>query len=159
MKSKKKVLVTLLCAALLVFASVMGTLAYLQSQTATATNTFTVGAITATLDEAKVDLYGKAMKGEAFVDDVKDADRRTTNTYKLIPGHTYVKDPTIHIAKGSEECYVFVKVVDQITAIQDTDTVAAVTGGLAGIMYGFDGIPKEWIETLRGKDIIENCLF
>lgn len=41
----------------------------------------------------------------------------------------------------------------------DTDTVAAVAGGLAGIMYGMDGIPKEWIEGLRGKDIINKCLF
>lgn len=41
----------------------------------------------------------------------------------------------------------------------DTDTVGAVTGGLAGIMYGMEGIPKEWIETLRGKEIIEKCLF
>lgn len=41
----------------------------------------------------------------------------------------------------------------------DTDTVAAVTGGLAGIMYGYESIPEEWIETLRGKDIIEECLF
>lgn len=41
----------------------------------------------------------------------------------------------------------------------DTDTVAAVTGGLAGIMYGFKGIPEEWIEGLRGKDTIEGCLF
>ena len=41
----------------------------------------------------------------------------------------------------------------------DTDTVAAVTGGLAGIMYGYGSIPKEWLETLRGKEIIERCLF
>lgn len=41
----------------------------------------------------------------------------------------------------------------------DTDTVGAVTGGLAGIMYGLDGIPKEWIEALRGKEIINSCLF
>lgn len=41
----------------------------------------------------------------------------------------------------------------------DTDTVAAVTGGLAGIMYGMSGIPEEWIKTLRGKEIIEKCLF
>ena len=30
----------------------------------------------------------------------------------------------------------------------DTDTTAAVTGGLAGLLYGFDGIPKEWVEKL-----------
>lgn len=41
----------------------------------------------------------------------------------------------------------------------DTDTVAAVAGGLAGIIYGFNGIPVEWIDSLKGKDIIENCLF
>lgn len=42
---------------------------------------------------------------------------------------------------------------------RDTDTVGAVTGGLAGIIYGYEGIPAEWIETLRGKDMIEECLF
>lgn len=41
----------------------------------------------------------------------------------------------------------------------DTDTVAAVAGGLAGIVYGLEGIPAEWIEALRGKEIIEACLF
>lgn len=41
----------------------------------------------------------------------------------------------------------------------DTDTVGAVAGGLAGIIYGTEGIPPEWIESLKGKDIIENCLF
>ena len=41
----------------------------------------------------------------------------------------------------------------------DTDTVGAVTGGLAGIMYGLEGIPKEWIDTLRGKELINSCLF
>ena len=42
---------------------------------------------------------------------------------------------------------------------RDTDTVGAVAGGIAGIIYGFEGIPTEWLETLRGKDIIEECLF
>lgn len=41
----------------------------------------------------------------------------------------------------------------------DTDTTAAVAGALAGAMYGFDSIPSEWLETLRGRDIIEACLF
>lgn len=41
----------------------------------------------------------------------------------------------------------------------DTDTTACVAGGLAGIMYGYDAIPPTWIEALRGKDIIERCLF
>lgn len=36
----------------------------------------------------------------------------------------------------------------------DTDTTACVTGGLAGILYGFDAIPKRWYEALRGKEEI-----
>ena len=42
---------------------------------------------------------------------------------------------------------------------EDTDTVAAVAGGLAGIIYGMEGIPAEWIEKLRGKEVIKKCLF
>ena len=42
---------------------------------------------------------------------------------------------------------------------RDTDTTACVAGALAGAVYGYDAIPVEWIDTLRGKDIIEACLF
>lgn len=41
----------------------------------------------------------------------------------------------------------------------DTDTVGAVAGGLAGIIYGLEGIPHKWLDSLKGKDIIENSLF
>ncbi len=41
----------------------------------------------------------------------------------------------------------------------DTDTTAAVAGALAGIVYGADAIPGEWLALLRGKDVIEACLF
>ncbi len=34
----------------------------------------------------------------------------------------------------------------------DTDTTACVTGGLAGIAFGFDNIPQRWYKKLRGKD-------
>ena len=37
----------------------------------------------------------------------------------------------------------------------DTDTTAAVTGGLAGLLYGFDGIPKGWMERLTRVEDIE----
>lgn len=38
----------------------------------------------------------------------------------------------------------------------DTDTTAAVTGGLAGIYYGLETIPPEWVETIARKDEILN---
>ena len=38
----------------------------------------------------------------------------------------------------------------------DTDTTGAVTGGLAGLLYGFDNIPTNWTEQIARKDDIEN---
>lgn len=40
----------------------------------------------------------------------------------------------------------------------DSDTTACVAGALAGAMYGYDSIPKGWVEQLRGKDVIEDSL-
>ena len=37
----------------------------------------------------------------------------------------------------------------------DADTVAAVAGGLAGALYGYDAIPKEWLNTLLRRDDVE----
>ena len=39
---------------------------------------------------------------------------------------------------------------------EDTDTVAAVAGGLAGALYGYDNIPEEWREKLINCEYIEN---
>ena len=38
---------------------------------------------------------------------------------------------------------------------QDTDTAAAVAGGLAGMIYGVEAIPVEWLETLKRRDYLE----
>ena len=113
---KNKILKTLGlfgCAILLVAVSIAGTVAYLTSTTGTVTNTFTVGSVNITLDEAKVDLYGVKADPEVRV--------TADNKYKLIPGHTYVKDPTVHVLEGSENCWLFVKVVNNISAIETTD--------------------------------------
>ena len=37
----------------------------------------------------------------------------------------------------------------------DTDTVGAVTGGLAGLHYGFDAIPSAWLSELQRRDWID----
>ena len=41
----------------------------------------------------------------------------------------------------------------------DTDTTAAVAGGLAGIMYGLEGIPDEWLSKMKSMDMIDRELF
>lgn len=92
---KSKVLLTLTCAALLVVASVMGTMAYL-TDSKTAVNTFTVGNVHINLDEANVDESGNVVGNE----------RTTGSAYHLIPGHSYVKDPTVTVLANSEASYV-----------------------------------------------------
>ena len=37
----------------------------------------------------------------------------------------------------------------------DTDTIAAVAGGLAGALYGYESIPKEWLDVLARREYIE----
>lgn len=104
MKTKSKALLLTLCAVLLVAASVLGTMAYLTS-TDTVENTFTVGNVQIKLDEAKVNPDGTA---------VTPAERVKANEYKLMPGHTYTKDPTVHVDANSEDSYIFVKVENGI---------------------------------------------
>ena len=110
---KTKAILMALCAVLLVAASVMGTLAYLTS-TDTVTNTFTVGKVAITLDEAPVDANGQKTNGP----------RRTSNEYHLLPGHRYDKDPIVHVAADSEDCYLFVKVENGIADIEAATTIA-----------------------------------
>ena len=40
----------------------------------------------------------------------------------------------------------------------DTDTVAAITGGLAGLYYGYDNIPDKWKVKLQKRDWIDSLL-
>lgn len=112
MKKTSKALLLSLCAVLLVTASVLGTMAYLTSQDQVV-NTFTVGNVAITLDEKDVD---NSTLGEN--------DRDKANAYKLMPGHNYEKDPIVHVDANSEDCYLFVKVVNEIANIEAEKTVA-----------------------------------
>lgn len=113
MKTARKAILLVLCAILLVVSAVMGTLAYL-TDTEAVTNTFTVGKVGIDLDEAKVNEYGETIAGEGRV---------KQNTYKLLPGHTYVKDPIVYVDENSESCYVFVKVENSIAQIEAATTI------------------------------------
>lgn len=111
----KKVLTLILCLVLVAALSVVGTLAYLTSSD-TVTNTFSVGKIEIKLDEYKTDEYGTADT---------TAKRVKENAYLLVPGHTYSKDPTVHVKSDSEAAYLFVKVTNGIAAIEADTTIAA----------------------------------
>ena len=115
MKKKTKALMLVLCAVLLVTASVLGTMAYLTSNDQVV-NTFTVGKVAITLDEAKVNADGTA---------VTPAERVKENTYHLLPGHTYTKDPTVHVQANSENSFIFVKVENGIARYEAGTTIAA----------------------------------
>jgi len=99
---KKKLLALCLVVVLAVTAVTGATLAYFTDTTEAVNNTFTMGKVEITLDEAKVDADGKEITGDG-------EDRVTTNTYtaKLVPGHEFDKDPTVHVSEGSEDSYIF----------------------------------------------------
>ncbi len=114
MKKNAKFLLTVVAALLLVTVTASMTIAYLTSSD-TVTNTFTVGNLSITLDETEVSEYGLS---------TGSAQRVQANTYKLIPGHEYTKDPTVHFAAKSEAAYLFVTVKNDIVAIEaSTDTI------------------------------------
>lgn len=92
----RKFLLMLSSALLLVSLTVGATVAYLTS-TDSVTNTFTVGKVNITMDETDVDEYGVAIENAARVEE---------NEYKLLPGHSYTKDPTITVTNGSEPAYI-----------------------------------------------------
>ncbi len=72
----------------------------------------------------------------------------------------YVLD-TLHAAKwcfantdNYRDC-----VLAAVNLGRDTDTTACVAGALAGAAYGIDAIPQEWLEAMRGREVLEATLF
>jgi ADP-ribosyl-[dinitrogen reductase] hydrolase len=46
-------------------------------------------------------------------------------------------------------------VVSAVRYGNDTDTTAAIAGGLAGVRWGIDGIPREWLTGLRDRGMVQ----
>jgi hypothetical protein len=95
------------------------TFAYLHNASDIVKNTFTVGKVDISLDEAKVNEDGKPVDEDGNIVALKDAPRVTKNEYKLLPGRIYTKDPTVYVEEGSEVCIVFVLIYipDSINAV------------------------------------------
>ena len=136
---KKKILLVGLLVVLVAAVSVGLTVAFLTSQDQV-TNTFTVGDVKIALDEAAVNENGEAIPG---------ADRVKANTYKLIPGHTYVKDPTVTVKAGSAESYV--RMLVNVTNSSAFDAVLP-NADLRAIFGGYDDSKWTYVKNTENAD-------
>ena len=127
--------------------SVYGTLAYL-SDNEQVVNTFTVGKVDITLDETKVDIDGQP---------TGETERVESNEYHLLPGHSYVKDPTVTVKAGSEESY-----IRAIVTLNKLSEITAIPS-----LGGEDFLPENfvtgwdrniWIPTAVAKDEAANTV-
>lgn len=117
MRTKTKALVLSLCAVLLVVTTAFVTMAFLTSQDSVQ-NTFTVGEVAVSLDELDVDNDRNTEDNKTYTVGEEKIVRDKANKYHLLPSETYVKDPTVHVAADSEDCFVYVKVTNGIAGAE-----------------------------------------
>lgn len=127
MKKITKALLLTLCAVLLVVGTVLGTLAYLTDRS-TVENTFTVGNVDIKVDESDVNENGE----QETTPEGETKPRVEENEYHLLPGETYIKDPTMTVLKGSEESY-----VRMMVTITHSNALKAI--------FGEDFLPEEFV--------------
>lgn len=118
MTLRKKLQITIVCLSVILCTLVTGTIAWLTDETDPVTNTFTPSNIDVELSETK---------------------GGTNKEFKMVPGATIEKDPTITVAANSEACWLFVK----IEKANDFDTFMEYSmadgwtalDGVAGVYY------------------------
>lgn len=104
---KRKTAVIITALVLLLGCFVGGTVAYLISETDMITNTFTVGNVKISLIEHD-----------------SNSLEVTSQDYPGVPGQSFKKDPTVKVESYSEDCYLFVKVVENNnTVLSDTKII------------------------------------
>lgn len=125
------------------------------------------GAITVTKgEESAVVEDGKAVIGDVTYEVTTDDEgnivvngkpagenpRVTENEYKLVPGKSYLKDPTVTVAAGSEESYVRVKVTfTNYTALQALATEGSYANVFAMLIPAAN--TTDW--TLYGTEVVD----
>lgn len=112
-----------------------GTLAYLTSKSDTITNTFTVGNVSISLTEHQYDEtnFAQVKKG---IDGTPVSVTDNGQSYKLIPGTIYYKDPTVTVDANSENCYLFVK----LEKLHNPDTYLEYTNKLTDGTSGWTAL-------------------
>lgn len=117
--------------------------------------------VQAAMDEA-FSYYGqdKSCHGElAYYEELVDIEELSKYEEEEIIGSGYVVD-SLHAAvwclvtsASYKEC-----VLKAVNLGDDTDTTAAIAGGLAGLYYGIEQIPGSWIEKIKGKEVIDKMI-
>lgn len=131
---KRKLIIALaLCLALAL--GIGGTMAYLTATTGPVVNTFTIGNVGLELKETKGDLVdGK-------------------HQFKMVPGNTIDKDPTVTVTAGSEDCWLFVKLVK--SANFDNYLTYAVDTS-EGAWTALDGHPGVYYREVKQADTVKS---
>ena len=98
------------------------------------------------INPAEIQLYHRLLKG---------------NIYELTDKSIYSSGYVLHTLEASIWCLLTTDSYGDATlkAVNlglDTDTTGAVTGGLAGLLYGFDKIPVKWVNQLARQSDIED---
>lgn len=125
----KKRTIALLMAAVMLFGVVTGgTIAWLSAEAETVTNTFTVGEIALELNESEL-IKNEDDEGEKTYT-LNEENRVQGNSYQLIPGTTYPKDPVVTITDSNVDCYLFVKFTenDAATYLEYTSALTSEAG-------------------------------
>ena len=147
MTTRKKLLIVL-CAvfalAAIIATSIFGTIAYMTSASKVS-NVFTVGNVFITLDESVVTSEG--------VIDTTATSRTDRNSYHLMPGKSYDKDPRITVQADTESCYLFLVTRNQITDIEVKNDSSKLTMAQQMVENGW-GIYKD---TTAGSRVWVYC--
>ena len=117
MRSKKsasqKLTVVLLSVILVLCCTIGGTLAWLSAESEAVTNTFTVGDINIKLQEYPFKKNADGSISTIELDENADPVQKI-ETYKVVPGGNQPKKPFVTVEKKSENCYVYVSIVNKL---------------------------------------------
>lgn len=98
-------------------------------------------------------------------DELRHFDRLFKRNIASLPSEQIASDGyVVHTLEAALWCIMKTSsysraVLKAVNLGRDTDTTAAVAGGLAGLLYGYETIPDEWMNVLaRRKDIENLCL-
>lgn len=108
---KKKTILMMLFTIFFLFISIGFTVAYFTDEEK-ASNVYTIGKVSISLNETDVDELGVP---------IENAKRVYDNQYHLMPGYTYVKDPTITVNAGSNDSYV--RLLVTINSIEELNEI------------------------------------